>query len=343
MRVAMYYGNNDVRLEEMPVPETGPDEILLRVISSGICGSDVLEWYRINRVPLVLGHEIAGTVEKTGPAVKNLKKGDRVAVSHHVPCNKCHYCLSGHETVCETLRKTNFYPGGFAEFVRVPAINIEQKGVYVLPEDVSFEEATFLEPLSCVLRGQRLAGVKKGRTVLVIGSGISGILHIQYARLLGAKLVAATDISQYRIDAAKRFGADSAFNAKEYSPEKLKAANDGMLADIVILCAGARSAVEQALTSVERGGTILFFAAAEKDLMLSKSINDIFWRNEVTLTSSYAASPKEHLEALELLRSRKVNVKDMITHRFALADAGKGFKLVAGAAGSIKVIIEPQK
>ncbi|MFA5338655.1 MAG: zinc-dependent dehydrogenase [Candidatus Omnitrophota bacterium] len=339
----MYYSNNDVRLEEAPIPETGPGEILIRVASSGICGSDVMEWYRINRVPLVLGHEIAGTVEKTGAGVKNLKIGDRVAVSHHVPCNKCHYCLNGHETACETLRKTNFYPGGFAEFVRVPAINIEQGGVYPLPAGVSFDEATFIEPLACVLRGQRIAGVKKGQTVLVIGSGISGLLHIQYARALGAKLVAATDISQYRIDAAKKFGADSSFSAKEYSPEKLKAINSGMLADAVILCAGARPAVEQALASVERGGTVLFFAAAEKDLALPRSINDIFWRNEVTLTSSYAASPKEHLEALELIRSGKVNVKDMITHRFALADAGKGFKLVAGAADSIKVIIEPQK
>ncbi|OGX27917.1 MAG: alcohol dehydrogenase [Omnitrophica WOR_2 bacterium RIFCSPHIGHO2_01_FULL_49_10] len=343
MRVAMYYSNKDVRLEEMPVPEIGAGEILLRVMASGICGSDVLEWYRINRVPLVLGHEIAGTIEKAGAGVKGLKKGDRVAVSHHVPCNKCHYCLSGHETVCETLRKTNFYPGGFAEFVRLPAINIEQEGVYILPEGVSFEEATFVEPLACVIRGQRLSGVKKGRTILVIGSGISGLLHIQYARTLGAKSVVATDISQYRLDAAKRFGADNVFNGKEYSPDKLKDINGGLLADVVILCAGARSAVEQALNSVERGGTVLFFAAAEKDLTLPKPVNDIFWRTETTLTSSYAATPKEHVEALEAIRARKINVTDMITHRFGLAEAGEGFRLVADAGDSIKVIIEPQK
>lgn len=343
MRVAMYYSNNDVRLEEMPLPEVGPGEILVRVMASGICGSDVMEWYRIGRVPLVLGHEIAGTIEKIGEGVKDFKKGDRIAVSHHVPCNKCHYCLSGHETACDTLHKTNFYPGGFAEFVRVPAINIEQGGAYLLPEDVSFEEATFIEPLACVIRGQRLSGVKKGRSVLVIGSGISGLLHIQYARTLGAKSVVATDISQYRLDAAKRFGADSIFNGREYSPEKLKSINGGLLADVVILCAGAKSAVEQALASVERGGTVLFFAAAEKDLTLPKSINDIFWRTEVTLTSSYAATPKEHIETLEVIRARKVNVKDMITHRFGLAQAGKGFMLVADAKDSIKVIIEPQK
>lgn len=343
MRVAMYYSNNDVRLEEMPVPEPGTGEVLIRVMASGICGSDVLEWYRINRVPLVLGHEIAGTIEKAGAGVKGLKKGDRVAVSHHVPCNKCNYCLSGHETVCETLRKTNFYPGGFAEFVRLPAINIEQEGVYMLPEGVSFEEATFVEPLACVIRGQRLSGVKKGRTVLVIGSGISGLLHIQHARMLGAKNVVATDIAPYRLEAAKKFGAGSAFDGREYSPEKLRGVNGGQLADVVILCAGAKSAVAQALDSVERGGTVLFFAAAEKDLTLPKPINDIFWRTEATLTSSYAATSKEHLEALEAIRARKINVRDMITHRFGLAQAGEGFKLVAEAKNSIKVIIEAQK
>lgn len=343
MRVAMYYGNNDVRLKEMPLPEIGPGEILLRVMASGICGSDVMEWYRIDRVPLVLGHEIAGTIEKIGKEVKNFKKGDRIAVSHHVPCKKCRYCLSGHETVCDTLRRTNLYPGGFSEFVRIPPINIEQGGVYPLPKDVSFEEATFIEPLACVLRGQRLSGVRSGETVLVIGSGISGLLHIQYARTLGARNVVATDISQYRLDAAKRFGADNVFNGKEYSPDKLKDINGGLLADVVILCAGARSAVEQALNSVERGGTILFFAAAEKDLTLPKPINDIFWRNEIILTSSYAATPKEHVEALEIIHARKVNVKDMITHRFGLAEAGEGFRLVAAAGDSIKVVIEPQK
>ena len=343
MRVAMYYSNNDVRIEEMPLPEIGPGEILVRVMASGICGSDVLEWYRINRVPLVLGHEIAGTIEKAGAHVKGLKNGDRVAVSHHVPCNKCHYCLSGHETVCETLRKTNFYPGGFAEFVNIPAINIEQDGVYILPEEVSFEEATFIEPLACVIRGQRLSGIWKGRTVLVIGSGISGLLHIQHARMLGAKSVVATDISEYRLEAAKRFGADSVFDGRDYSPERFRKINGGLLADVVILCAGARSAVGQALDSVERGGTVLFFAAAEKDLALPKPINDIFWRTEVSLTSSYAATPREHLEALEAIRARKINVRDMITHRFGLAQAGEGFRLVAAASDSIKVVIEPQK
>lgn len=343
MRVAMYYNNKDVRLEEMPKPRIGPDELLVRVMASGICGSDVLEWYRVNKVPLVLGHEIAGIIEEIGAGLTKYKKGDRIAASHHVPCNKCHYCLSGHQTACDTLRKTNFDPGGFAEFIRIPGINIEQGGVYDLSDEVSFEEATFVEPLACVLRGQRLAGVRKDQTVLVIGSGISGLLHIQLARLKGAGRVIATDIAKYRLEAAKRFGADFSFAAKEYTPQRLKDLNDGLAADVVILCAGAKSAVDQAMESVGCGGTVLFFAAAEKDIPIPSSINDIFWRNEITLTSSYAATPAEHLESLEMIRARKINVKDMVTHRFGLSEAGEGFKVVSGAKDSIKVIIEPQR
>jgi len=151
MRVAKWYNNQDVRVEEMPTPEIGLGELLVRIIASGICGSDVMEWYRLDRAPLVLGHEIAGEVVGVGEGVEPYKVGDRVAVAHHVPCNTCHYCLSGNSTVCDTLRRTNFDPGGFAEYVRLPAINVD-RGVFLLPDEVSYEEATFVEPLACVLR-----------------------------------------------------------------------------------------------------------------------------------------------------------------------------------------------
>ena len=342
MKVAVYYSNNDIRIEDRPKPKIGAGELLVRIESSGICGTDCLEWYRIHRVPLVLGHEIAGTIAEIGSGVKDYKIGDRVSVSHHVPCGECRFCLDGHETVCDTLRKTNFDPGGFSEFVRIPKINAD-KGTYLIPPTVSFEEATFIEPLACVLRGQRLARFKKGKTVLVIGSGISGLLHIQLARLLGAAKIFVTDIAPYRLKAAVKFGADHAIDAKDYTPDKLKSLNDGCLADYVIICAGANSAFEQGLRSVERGGTVLIFAAAGKDALLPVPVNEIFWRNEITITSSYAGSPDDHREALEKISSHKVNVYDMITHRFGLDQTGLGFKLVAEAKDSIKVIIEPQK
>jgi L-iditol 2-dehydrogenase len=342
MRAAMWYNNRDVRLEEMPIPEIGPGELLVRVEASGICGSDVMEWYRLDRAPLVLGHEIGGQIVAVGEVVKRYREGDRVSAAHHVPCNTCHYCLNGHHTVCDTLRRTNFDPGGFAEYVRLPAINVD-RGVFLLPDEVSYEEATFIEPLACVLRGQRLAQIQPGNSVLVIGSGIAGLLHVQLARALGAGRVIATDINDYRLQAAQRFGADATINAEENIPAFLREVNQGRLADRVIVCTGAVSAITQALKSVERGGTVLLFAPTDLGVTIPISINELFWRNDITLTTSYAGSPADCQTALELIGAGATPVGQMITHRLGLAEAGSGFQLVADAKDSIKVIIEPQK
>ena len=342
MRTAMYYSNQDVRLEELPVPQIGPGEVLIRVEASGICGTDLLEWYRLHKAPLVLGHEVAGVIDAVGEGVENYKEGDRICAAHHVPCNTCHYCLSGHHTVCDTLRRTNFDPGGFAEYVRLPRINVDQ-GIFPLPGEVSFEEATFVEPLACVLRGQRLAHLQPGQSVLVVGSGVAGLLHIQLARTSGACYVMATDIVNHRLEAARKFGADVAIHAKEYSPAYLRRAAGGRLADLVVICSGAASAISQALESVERGGTVLFFAPTEPGVSIPISVNDLFWRNEITLTSSYGASPQDYAAALELIQAGKIRVRDMITHRLGLAETGLGFQLVARAQDSLKVIVEPQR
>jgi L-iditol 2-dehydrogenase len=339
----MYYSNDDLRIEKIPIPNIGKKELLIRVYASGICGTDVLYWYRADKVPMVLGHEIAGEIAAIGEDILKFKVGDRVSASHHVPCNKCRYCLDDHQTVCEMLRKTKFDPGGFSEYIRLPAINVELAGVYPLPDNVSYEEATFIEPLACVLRAQRIARVQKDKTVLVIGSGISGLLHIKLARVLGAKRIIATEIVDYRLKKAKDVGADYIIDAQQDIPSFLRNVNEARLADVVILCTGAKTAMLTALNSVERGGTILFFAATDKGVTIPLSVNDIFWRNEVTLISSYAATPQEHLDALELIYSKRITVADMITHRLPLADIGLGFRLVAKAEESIKVIIEPQK
>ncbi len=344
MRVAMYYSNQDVRSEEMPTPQIGPGELLLRVEASGICGSDVMEWYRIHKVPLVLGHEVAGVIEFVGDGVEQYKVGDRVTAAHHVPCNTCHYCLTGNHTVCDTLRQTNFDPGGFAEYIRIPAINVD-RGVFLLPEDVSFEEATFVEPVACVLRGQRRSGMKAGYSVLVIGSGIAGLLHVHLACMLGAGMVIATDILDYRLKAARQLGAHAAIHAQDDVPAYLRDVNDGRLADVVIVCTGARSAIVQALNSVERGGTVLFFAPTEPGATFPISLNNLFWRNDVTLTTSYAGSPADYAIALELIQAGNLRVREMITHRLGLADTGPGFHMVTHPQehNSIKVIIEPQR
>jgi len=340
MQAARYYGAQDIRLEEMPMPEPGPGEVIMRVRASGICGSDVMHWYRAGRGPVVLGHEVAGEVSAVGAGVDNYKPGDRIAAAHHVPCNTCHYCLNGHHTVCDTLRSTNFYPGGFAGFIRLPAINVD-RGIFLLPDEMSFDEATFIEPLACVYRGQRIAGARLGQSVLVIGSGIAGLLHVQLAKALGASFVAATDINKYRLKAAADLGADKTIHAVEDVPELFRQGNNGRPADLVILTSGAEGAINQAFRSIDRGGTILFFAPAAKGATIPLPVNDLFWRNEITLTSSYAANYQEHVIAMELIRQKRVNVNAMITHRLPLAETARGFQLVEQAGDSLKVIIEP--
>jgi L-iditol 2-dehydrogenase len=337
----MYYNNRDVRLEEIPTPRIGPGELLVKVLASGICGSDVMEWYRIKKAPRVLGHEIAGEIVEVGNGVDPYKIGDRVFVSHHVPCNTCHYCLNGFHTVCDTLRKTNFDPGGFAEYLRAPRINVD-RGVFLLPKEVSFEEGVFVEPLACVIRGQRVTKLEPGQSVLVIGSGISGVLHIALARASGAGWIVASDISDYRLKAAKQFGADEAILAKEVSPAKIREINHGRLADLVIVCAGAISAYIQALQSVDRGGKVLSFAPLEPGLSFVFPLFD-FWNDGITLLSTYGGSPFDIAMAIELIRAQRLPLREMITHRLPLKDTGLGFQLVAEAKDSIKVIIEPHR
>ncbi len=332
MRVATYYNNRDVRIDDIPKPKVGAGEFLMQVLASGICGSDVLEWYRVKRAPLVLGHEATGEIVELGEGVKKYKIGDRVFVSHHVPCNTCRHCLAGNHTVCETLHTTNYFPGGFSEYIRVPQINVE-RGVILLPKEVSYEEGTFVEPLACVLRGQRIAGLKKGQTVLILGGGISGLLHLLLARSQGAGRIVVTDVNEYRLKAAKDLGADKVINAEELNEE---------LADLVIVCTGALSAFMQALNCVDRAGTILFFAATEPGVNVPIPVAD-FWRKSIKIMHSYGASPLDLAEAVELLRTKKIPVAKLITHRLPLSQAGLGFKLVSEAKDCIKVILAPDK
>jgi L-iditol 2-dehydrogenase len=325
MKVAVYYNNHDVRIEDRPQPKIGAGELLVKVKASGICGTDVMEWYRIKKAPRILGHEIAGEI--VGSNSPKYKIGQRVFVSHHVPCYQCKYCREGHHTACETLHTGNYDPGGYSEFIRVPKINV-QYGVYVLPKEISYEEGTMIEPLACALRGQETIGVKKGQTVLILGCGISGLLNIRVARLKGARVI-ATDMEESRRQKAKACGADEVYSPKDL-PE--------LKADKVILCTGALPAVDQAFRSLDRKGTLLLFAIPDTNIQLPTVE---LWRNEMTVTSSYGAAPKDLLDAIKMIRSGKIPVKDMITHTLPLDQAQEGFSLVTEGKQTLKVVLLP--
>jgi L-iditol 2-dehydrogenase len=342
MRVGMYYNNSRVEVEELPVPGVGKKDILIKVMASGICGSDVLEWYRIKKAPLVLGHEVTGEIVEVGEEVTKFKRGDRVFTTHHVPCDECHWCLTGHQTACQVFQtKNNFDPGGFSEYLRVSGKSIDI-GTFLLPDGMSYEQGSFIEPLGTVVRGLRAIALKPGDTLLVLGCGIAGLLMIKLARALGAGRIIATDIDDYRLEAAKRFGAEKTIRADRDIPASIKETNNGRLADKVIVCAGVMSAAKQSLESVDRGGTVLFFAVPNPGETLDIDFNP-FWRNDISLKTCYGAAPLDNVQAMELIRAGNVDVKDMITHRFGLEEIAKGFKAAGEGKNCLKVIIKPHE
>ena len=342
MKTGVYYRNSDVRIEERPAPKAGDRDILVKVMACGLCGSDLLEWYRIKRAPLVLGHEPAGIVVEVGSLITHIKPGDRVFVTHHVPCNACYYCLSGHETACTTFQSVNnFEPGGFSQLVRVSGRSVET-GTLVLPDSVTFEQATFIEPLGTAVRAIRTVGLKPVQSVLVVGSGVAGLLIIKLARALGAGTIIATDISPYRLEKARQFGANHTIAANGDVPAFVRSVNDGRLADIVILSAGSVPAARAALASAERGGTILFFAVPKPGEAVAVDFNP-FWRDDITIKTCYGAAPLDNMQALDLIRHHTVTVTDMVTHRFGMDKIGEAFMTGAKPDECMKVIIEPNR
>jgi L-iditol 2-dehydrogenase len=342
MKVGVYYRNSDVRVEERPLPSAGDSDIVVKVMACGLCGSDLMEWYRIKHAPLVLGHEPAGIVVETGKLVTTVKPGDRIFVTHHVPCNACYHCRTGHETACTTFQSVNnFDPGGFSQLLRVTGKSVET-GTFVLPDTVSFEQATFIEPLGTAVRALRTVGLKSAQSLLVCGSGVAGLLIIKLARAMGANPIIATDVSTYRLEKARQYGATHTIPANEDVPALVRNANDNRLADVVILCTGALPAARTALMSAERGGTILFFAVPKPGETLDVDFNP-FWRDDITIETCYGAAPIDNMQALDLIRQGTVTVTDMVTHRFGIDRIGEAFMTGARPDGCVKVIIEPNE
>ena len=337
MKASIWYNNNDIRLEEVSVPSPGQGEMLVKVISCGICGSDIVEWYRLPRAPLVQGHEVGVEIVETGEGVNKYQKGDRLFIAPKVPCLKCSYCLKGHYPQCNVIKDR--LPGGFAEYILVPK-DLVQNGTYLLPDSVSYDQATFIEPLACVVRAQRLAAIEEGQTLLILGSGISGLLHVKLARHKKCKVM-ATDISKRKLELAKRFGADYVADATSDVPEQL-IHHTGRKADAVIVTTSAMSALKQAWETVDMGGVVVLFTVPEPGKDVVVPVND-FWRKEIRILTSYYCGPPDIEEALDLITNRDIIVDDLITHRLPLKDTDKGFKMLLDGSESLKIIIKPHE
>jgi len=338
MKVARYYAVHDVRLEDVPVPSIGPGELLVKVAACGVCGSDVMDWYTQKKAPAVLGHEPAGVVAQVGPGVAGFRPGDRVFMHHHVPCFVCHYCQRGLYSNCQTFRDTHLDPGGFAEYVRVPALNV-QRDVLKIPDDMSYDVATFIEPVGTIIRGVERARLRHGDSVAIVGSGLTGLLFTQVARLWGAARIAALDLQDWRLDYARRAGADVVANpARDDAVAVVRDMTDGRGADVVFACAASIPAMEQAMRLAARGGTVLIFAPPPPEARLAVSPHDILFY-ELTITGTYSTAPGETRLALQLLRDGRVTVDELITHRLGLDGVKRGLDLTRQATESLKVII----
>jgi L-iditol 2-dehydrogenase len=338
MKIAKWYNNKDIRIEEVPTPQPGPDEMLLRVMSCGICGSDIVEWYRLPRAPLVQGHEIGAEVVEVGREVKKYKSGDRVFIAPKVPCMQCDYCQKGHFPVCSAIKER--LPGGFAEYILAPQALIEN-GAYHLPDNITYDQSTFIEPLACVVRAQLITGLQSNQDVMIMGCGMSGLLQVKLAEIKRCNII-ATDINSERLNYAKSYGAGITIDAsKEDVVDRLLSEN-GKPAEAVILCTSAMPAVEQAWKCVDKGGVIVFFAVPGPEKQVTIPINE-FWTREIRVCTSYYCGPPDITESIGLLDSGSIQVDDMITQRLPLKDIAAGFQLVMDGNESIKVIIKPNE
>jgi L-iditol 2-dehydrogenase len=339
MHVVEYHSNDDVRIVEMPVPEIGPGDLLVRLHACGLCASDVMEWYMRPRAPLYPGHEPVGVVVAVGEGVQQFVPGQRVFFHHHVPCMVCHFCQRGSFSQCATFRRTRLDPGGLAEFVRVPALNV-QLDVLPLPDDLSFEAATLIEPLGCCVRGIDRAMIRAGDSVLVLGAGSNGQMLVQLARMRGAMRVIIADPIAYRRQRALEVGVDAALDP-EAGPllEQIYAVSDGRRPDIVIVTPSKIAAMQQGLELVNPGGTVLLYAPPAPGETLPVMPNHLFFQ-EITLRTSYSAGPYETRQALDLLRSGRIKAESVITHRFALQDAAQAFNLTARPGDALKSVLK---
>ena len=347
MKVARFYAPGDIRLEDIPEPQVGPGDVKLRVYACSTCGTDV-KIYRHGHhhisPPRVIGHEIAGEIYDIGSEVDGgWSIGDRVQVIAAIPCGQCAECRRGWQTICPNQESMGYhYDGGFAEYMIVPAKVLAVEGLNRIPEGVSYEDASVAEPLACVLNGQEFAGVGEGDTVVVVGAGPIGCLHVRLAKARGATQVFLVELNPDRLRlSADRVHPDAAICGAEVDAvDEVRKLTDGRGADVVITAAASGKAQEDALQMAARRGRISFFGGLPKDNPIINCDSNLVHYRELTIFGANGSSPAHNRRALELISTGAVRVDDLITHQMPLADVLSAIDTVAKGA-AIKVTIQP--
>jgi len=350
MRAVVYRGVNDMRVETVPVPKIGPGELLVKVATCGICGTDLKKIHTgSHSAPRIFGHEMAGTIVEAGEGVTRYEVGERVVVHHHVPCGDCYYCRKQTPTQCELYKKVGvtagFEPsgGGFAEYIRVMRWIVEGRGVVRIPDGVPFEQAAFVEPLNTVLKGVKLLNLRSDDTVLVIGQGPIGLMHAALARRTGARVL-TSDLYAERHAIAARFGLSDPIHAgSENVVERVFAETDGRGADAVILAVGGNALIKTAMDAVRPGGRVMLFAQTQHG---EATIDPgAVCMDEKTLMGSYSSSFEILDEVTDLAFGGYRNGFDLtqlISHRYPLEQAVEAIEIASHPkADSMKIMLEP--
>jgi L-iditol 2-dehydrogenase len=338
-RAIVYHSSDDLRLEDIPLRPLAAGELLIRIRACGLCSGEAMAWYMARKAPLVPGHEIVADVVQTGLAVTEFSPGDRIFVHHHAPCMRCRACLRGDHVHCLTWRKSNLIPGGLSELAIVPR-EVASADVLPLPQELSDDAATFVEPLACVVKAAHRAGVGPGDRILVIGLGVMGMLQVMLARRLGAELIVGADRVASRLERGRQAGADVLVDATRSTlPETVLSYTEGAGADIVVVGPGTVEAIELGFRCVAPGGSLVLFTPTPPEDVWPFPVHDAYFR-EIRVIPSYSAGPPQTQEALQWL-ARGLPVESLITHRYPLEGAAEGYRLVREAKEALKVVVHP--
>jgi len=338
-RAIVYHTTDDLRLEVVPLPAAKPGELLVRIRACGLCPGEAMGWYMARKAPLVPGHEPVAEVVQAGARVTGFAPGDRIFVHHHAPCLACRFCRRGDYVHCATFRRTKLVPGGLSEFAIVPE-EIVRGDVLRIPDGLSDEAATFVEPLACVVKAVRRAGMGPGDRILVIGLGVMGMLHVMLARRLGTELIIGADRVPSRLARAAKAGADAVVDVtREPLEGVVRSHTDGQGADIVVVGPGTVEAIDLGFRCVAPGGTLVLFTPTPPDVVWPLPVHDAYFR-ETNIIPSYSAGPPQTEEALQWLADG-LPVESLITHRYSLDGAAEGYRLVREATEALKVVIRP--
>lgn len=343
MKTAKLYSFSDIRIEDIPIPKIGNKDALIKTKACGICSGDVMPWYIEKKAPLVLGHEPVGEIIEIGKECNflpnfKLKVNDRVFVHHHAPCLNCKYCQRGDYVQCGTWKKSRIIPGGISEYIVVPE-NILLNDTLKLPDHITYEDGVLIEPTACVVKSLRRSIIKKGDTVLVIGLGVMGQIHIMLAREYGAKIIIGADMVPFRLQKAIEFGSDYVIDvSKEELYERVKDITSGFMADIVIVCPNSVDAIKDGLKVVSHGGTVLIFTPSKPNEMLDININEIYFK-DINIVTSYSCGPDDTKIALDFISKGIIKAEKLITHRFSIDDTDRAYRITAEARDSLKCAI----